>query len=227
MANEATKENKPEPIRFPVRIGDTDIVLGADKEKHGLVSYSKPGVGFDLVREPYYVLNLYRIMFDRRLNGIARYEPFTIQEQSPNRLVLHWEPTEVNPCVMEAAYTIVDETTIDLTVTVEAAVRPLSNYELSISSYFDFSLEPYAVLPNWPAKTEDSDLVLHKMEDHPLIRGHYVYLPRENEGGHSLLDGRWMNEKNGKPIAHFVTGPFYGRPVAMIGNDDVHVLQMA
>lgn len=219
-------ETKLETKRIPFQFGDANIVLGADREKHGLVSYRKQGIGFDLVREPYFALNLYRIMNGGCLSGIARTEPFRIESESANKLVLHWEPTPTNPCRMEAVYEIIDAATIDLTISIEAA-SPLSKHELSISSYFDFTLEPYAVLPSWPAKTGDGDMVLHKVEDHPLIRGHYVFLPRDNEAGHTLLDGRWINEKTGKPIAHFVTGPFYGRPIAIMSNEDVHVVQMA
>ncbi|TMV47475.1 hypothetical protein FE783_20965 [Paenibacillus mesophilus] len=224
MAND--QQTAIEKKRFPYRVGDTDIILGADKEKHGLASLRRPEAGFDLVREPYFALNLYRIMFDRRLQGIARYEPIVIKSQSERGLVLEWEPTDVNPCRMEAAYEIVDESTIDLTVSIEA-FKPMSKYEITVSSYFDFAMEPYAIIPKWPAKTDSADMLLHKVEDHPLIKGHYVYLPRDNEAGHTRLDGRWLNEKTGLPIAPFVTGPFYGRAVAVMGTGDLHVVQMA
>ncbi|MFC3767405.1 hypothetical protein ACFOSW_01865 [Paenibacillus sp. GCM10012303] len=212
--------------RYSFRLDDTDIVLGADKGKHGLVSCRVPGIGYDLVREPYYVLNLYRIMNEGRLRAIARNEPFVVSEETASGIRLQWEPTEANPCRMEAVYTIADASTIDLSITIEA-VKPLSGHELTISSYFDFLLEPYAVLPNWPGKKDDSDLHLLKVEDHPYIKGHYVYFPRDNEAAHTHLDGRWLDEKSGKPIAHFVTGPYYGRPIAVMGNEDVHVVQMA
>lgn len=224
MAND--QQSAIKPIRFPYRAGETDIVLGADKEKHGLASLRRPEVGFDLVREPYFALNLYRIMFDRKLQGIARYEPIRVKAQSERGIVLEWEPTEVNPCRMEAVYEIVDEATIDLTISIEAA-KAMSKYEISVSSYFDFAMEPYAIIPKWPARTDSADMLLHKVEDHPLIKGHYVTLPRDNEAGYTRMDGRWLNEKTGLPIAPFVTGPFYGRAVAIMGTGDLHVVQMA
>ncbi|RKN85681.1 hypothetical protein [Paenibacillus ginsengarvi] len=215
-----------EQKRIPLRAGQTELVLGADKERHGLVSMRLPGTGFDIVREPYYALNLYRIMYDRRLQGIARYEPFTVRELSERGVTLHFTPTEVNPCEMEAVYEIKDDSTIDLTVTVEA-FRPASKFEITVSSYFDFALEPYIVFPNWPGRTDSADMLLHKVEDHPLIKGHYVYFPRDNEAGHTRLDGRWLNEKTGLPIAPFVTGPFYGKPVALMSDGAVSIVQMA
>lgn len=224
MANE---QGTPiEKKRTTFHVGNTTIVLGADKEKHGLASLRRPEVGFDLVREPYFALNLYRIMYDRRLHGIARYEPIRVTAESARGLVLEWEPTEVNPCRVEAAYELVDEATIDLTVSIESA-RAASEFEITISSYFDFALEPYAVIPRFPGKLDDADMLLHKVEDHPLIKGHYVYLPRDNKGGHTRLDGRWLNEKTGLPIAPFVTGPFYGRAIAVMGNRDVSAIQLA
>lgn len=224
MANE---QGTPiEQKRTTFHVGNAAIVLGADKEKHGLASLRRPEADFDLVREPYFALNLYRIMYDRRLHGIARYEPISVKSQNDRGLVLEWEPTDINPCRIEAVYDIVDESTIDLTVSIEAA-RAASKYEISVSSYFDFALEPYAVIPKWPAKTDEADMLLHKVEDHPLIKGHYVYLPRDNEGGHTRLDGRWLNEKTGLPIAPFVTGPFYGRAAAVIGSKDLNVIQLA
>lgn len=212
--------------RYSFRLENADMVLGADNGKHGLVSHRVPGIGYDLVRDPYFVLNLYRIMNEGRLRAIARQEPFVVSEESASGIRLQWEPTEANPCRMEAAYTIVDASTIDLILTIEA-MKPLSGHELTVSSYFDFLLEPYAVLPRWPAKTDDSDMHLLKVEDHPYIKGHYVYFPRDNEAAYTHLDGRWLDEKSGKPIAHFVTGPYYGRPIAVMGNEDVHVVQMA
>lgn len=224
MANEQGTEIRK--IRKTVQAGNTTVVLGADREKHGLASLRKEGVGFDIVREPYYALNLYRIMYDRRLHGIARYEPIEVKSESEQGFVLAWEPTDVNPCRIEAAYEVVDESTIDLTLAIEAE-RAVSDFEITVSSYFDFELEPYAVIPTFPGKTTDEHMLLHKMEDHPLLKGHYIYLPRDNGGGHRLLDGRWINEKTGLPIAPFVTGPFYGRAAAVMGNREFSVIQLA
>ncbi|MEF3302258.1 hypothetical protein [Paenibacillus sp. GYB003] len=215
-----------EPVRFRFRIGETEAVLGADKEKHGLVSLRAPGANVELVREPYFALNLYRIMYDRRLHGIARHEPFHVRSRTERGIALEWEATDVNPCRLEAVYELADEATIDLTVSLEAR-RPASKYEITVSSYFDFALEPYAVIPTWPGKTAGADLLLHKVDDHPLLKGHYVYFPRDNEAGRTRMDGRWLNEKTGLPIAPFVTGPFYGKPVALMAGAGIQVLQMA
>ncbi|MFB9756881.1 hypothetical protein ACFFNY_35390 [Paenibacillus hodogayensis] len=212
--------------RYTLRARDTAVVLGADRQRHGLVSLTAPGLERNVVREPYFALNLYRIMHGGRLAAIARYEPFELVYATESGLKLAWQPTEANPCRLEAEYTIVDEATVDLKLFLEAQ-QPLSNYELTVSSYFDFALEPYSVVPSWPGKTAEDDLLLLKLEDHPYIKGHYVYLPRDNSAAHTLLDGRWLDEKSGRPIAHFVTGPCYGVPAAVMGTESLHIVQAA
>lgn len=212
--------------RFSSRVGETEIGFGADKDKHGLVSLRRPEASFDLVREPYFALNLYRIMCDRGLQAIARTEPFLLASQRQREMTLHWEATEANPCRIEAVYTIVDAAAIDLTISIEA-VRRADDYEITVSSYFDFALEPYAIIRKRGGAAGSADLLLHKLEEHPLIKGHYVYLPRDNESGRTRMDGRWLNKKNGLPIASFVTGPFYGKAAAVMGAKELHVIQMA
>lgn len=212
--------------RFTSRVGETEIEFGADKEKHGLVSLRRPEAVFDLVREPYFALNLYRIMCDRGLQAIARTEPFLLASRRQREMKLQWEATEANPCRIEAMYTLVDAATIDLTISIEA-VRTASDYEITVSSYFDFALEPYAIIRKRGGVAGPEEMLLHKLEEHPLIKGHYVYLPRDNAAGRTRMDGRWLNRKNGLPIASFVTGPCYGKAVAIMGTKELHVVQMA
>src|SRR5690606_7904311 len=62
---------------------------------------------------------------------------------------------------------------------------------------------------------------------HPYIKGHYLYFPRDSQAAATRLDGRWMNRKTGQPIAPFVTGPCYGKPIGIMATDKLALVQMA
>jgi hypothetical protein len=215
-----------EEIRYAYRVGNTELTLGADSGKHGLTSVKIGGQPFDLIRSPYFGLNLYRIMYGGRLRGYARTEPFRVKAEAENGITLAWQSTRANPCRLEATYTVLDEFTVELAVSLEA-LEYLPNYELSVSTYFDFALEPYALIPPWPGKTDNADLRLLKLEDHPLVKGHYIYFPRDSKAAATLFDGRWIDGNTGRPIAHFVSGPCYGRPIGIMASNELTAVQMA
>ncbi len=211
--------------RYTFQFPETRLILGADKQRHGIVSLRTQETSGELIREPYFGLNVYRLMSSGKLMGVARYEPFRVTSPAGNRLVLEWEPQDVHPCNMIASYEAINEFVVDFTLSVEA-LKPLERYEVSISSYFDFSLEPYAVISSWPGKNDDADMRLIKMEDHPYIKGHYFCLPRDQQAAHIRTDGRWADPGTGRMIAHHVIGPCYGRPIAIMASKQEYVVQM-
>lgn len=198
--------------------------LRADSERHGLISLRVDPPGIDLVREPYFLLNIYRFMCAGRLLTIARDEPFDVERVSSG-LAVRWRPTEAHPGRVEAVYAL-REDTVDLILTAEVD-QPVAGYEVYISSYFDFSLAPYAVVSIWPGKTDRSDMRLLKLDDNPFLHGHYIVLPRDAGAAAMRFDGRWINARTGRPIAYWASGPFYGRPVAIMARTDLFVVQMA
>lgn len=220
---ETTKKNQP--LRYTYEFPDTKIIFGADQQKHGIVSLKMGDSPLEYIRDPYYGLNVYRLMSGGRLMAIARTEPFKVQESSDSSLTLDWEPTEAHPVKISVTYKI-SESIVDFTLHSET-LAALTNYEISICTYFDFSLEPYAIIGRRPHSSEAADLQLLKVEDHPYIKGYYVCFPRDAYTTHIRTDGRWRNESTGQMIAHHVIGPYYGRPVAIMANEDSYVVQMA
>lgn len=220
-----TNQAEPTEIRHELNGGRTRFILGADSARHGLVSMQTADSTFNFVREPYFALNLYRLMSGGRLKAIARQEPFRIAASTAERLTLEWNETEQHPVRTTASWSLADPDTIDLDLSIEA-LQSLPDYEISISSYFDFALEPYTVISRWPGKTEANDLRLLKVEDHPYIKGYYVCFPRESRSAHLRTDGRWRDEKTGSMIAHHVFGPYFGRAIAIMAQPGQYIVQM-
>lgn len=222
MAQTEPDKEKRYAFDFP----ELRLTLGADAKRHGIVSMRIGGeeAERELIMEPFFALNVYRLMGAGGLIGYARSEPFRASAAADG-LHLDWQPTERHPCKMDGLYRIVDQRTVDFTLSVEA-LQPLERYEVSVSSYFHFMLEPYAMLAAWPGQTEDAEMRLVKMEDHPYIKGHYVCLPRDWKYARTRTDGRWFDRTRDKLIAHHVIGPAYGRPVAVMAGPGVWILQM-
>ncbi|MBP1994205.1 hypothetical protein [Paenibacillus eucommiae] len=220
-AHEAENNDNRYTIEFP----ESRLILGADQQRHGIVSLQMQEISGELIREPYFGLNVYRLMSSGKLMGVARYEPFRVTSFASNRLVLEWEAQDAHPCNMVATYEAINESVLDFTLSVEA-LQQLESYEVSISSYFDFSWEPFAVISSWPGKNDDADMRLIKMEDHPYIKGYYFCLPRDQKAAHIRTDGRWADAATGQMIAHHVIGPCYGRPIAIMASQEGYVVQM-
>lgn len=202
-----------------------EVVLRADARRHGLVCLRRRGSELNLVRQPYFSLNVYRFMSAGKLMAIARDEPFEV-EVRPDGVTLRWQATVAHPARLTAEYAVRDEGTVDVTLTSEVEAR-LEGYEVYLSSYFDFALEPYAVLPSWPGRTGAGDQRLVKLVDSPLIHGNYLVFPRDSRAASQRFDGRWIDAKTGKLIAPWVSGPFYGRPAAVMARPGEYVVQMA
>ncbi len=191
-----------------------NIELAATKERHGVVSLTTGENHPEVVRDPYFLMNIYRVLADKKLQTVARDEPFT-SEKRDDGLTLHWQANETLPLEMRAVYTIENDTTLTLDFWVRAA-RDLEDLEISISSYFDFAYEPFGVLDIVSQdEARQSQPVLWKAEDQPFVRGHYIHLPRDDKGTLLRLDGRW-NGDNGKTIAPAVYGPEFAWPVAVM-----------
>jgi hypothetical protein len=190
------------------------LQLGATKERHGVVSLTTGESHPNAVREPYFLMNIYRVLADKKLWTIARDEPFTADWREDG-LTLHWQPGETLPLEMRADYRVEDNGDLTLDFWVRAA-RDLEDLEISVSSYFDFAYEPYGVL-DIVSQDEQRQLQpqLWKAEDQTFVRGHYIHLPRDDKGTLLRLDGRWNNAE-GKTIAPAVYGPQFAWPVAVM-----------
>jgi len=190
------------------------VELGATRERHGVVSLTTGAHQPNVVREPYFLLNIYRVLADRKLWTIARSEPFTT-EWRDDGMALRWQPNETLPLEMRAAYTFDEGGGLTLDFWVRAA-RELEDLEISVSSYFDFAYEPFGVL-NIVTQDEArrAQPVLWKAEDQVFVRGHYIHLPRDDKGALLRMDGRW-NNADGKCIAPAVYGPQFAWPVAVM-----------
>jgi hypothetical protein len=195
------------------------LELGATKERHGVVSLTTGENQPNVVREPYFLMNIYRVLADKKLLTIARDEPFET-ELCEDGLTLHWQPNETLPLEMRAIYTIENDGSLTLDFWIRAA-RDLEDLEISVSSYFDFAYEPWGVLDIVSQdEARKSQPVLWKAEDQPFVRGHYIHLPRDDKGTLLRLDGRW-NDDNGKTIAPAVYGPQFAWPVAVMAAPDL------
>jgi hypothetical protein len=191
-----------------------NLKLGATKERHGVVSLTTGENQPNVVREPYFLMNIYRVLADKKLQTIARDEPFET-ERREDGLTLHWQPTETLPLEMRAVYTIENSGNLTLDFWIRAA-RDLEDLEISVSSYFDFAYEPFGVLDIVSQdELRQSQPVLWKAEDQPFVRGYYIHLPRDDKGSLLRMDGRW-NGDNGKTIAPAVYGPQFAWPVAVM-----------
>ena len=247
--------------RYRVQTPGMALELRADGRQHGIVSLRAAGTagqgqastagqgrastagqgqagdGHELVRERLFLLNVYRLLCTGRLMAIARDEPFEAALEG-QQLVIRWQPTEAHPARLTAAYTTSAPDTIDVDITVTAE-RDVPDYEVLTSSYFDYSLEPYAVVPARPGRppgvsplgtapgtAEPADLRFFRLERSPFLQGHYVLLGRDLEAVRTRLDGRY-NNTGGHPVARFVAGPPYALPVGVMGNDTRHVVQLA
>ena len=209
-----------------------NLKLGATKEKHGVISLTTGENQPEVVRDPYFLLNIYRVLADKKLQTVARDEPFTSEEREDG-LTLHWQANETLPLEMRAAYTVENDATTTLDFWIRAA-RDLEDLEISVSSYFDFAYEPYGVLDIISQdEARKSQPVLWKSEDQTFVRGHYIHLPRDDKATLLRLDGRW-NGENGKTIAPAVYGPEFAWPVAVMaapnlknenGEDGVFIVQ--
>lgn len=203
----------------------TEMILEANPDKHGIVSLIRPELSDNLVQPNIFLMNLYRLNSSGVFRGLARSEPFTVTEPDSRTITLHFGETEVHPLQMQATYTVHNENVIDLDLSLKSA-QALSKYEVFVSSYFHHAVQPHAVIPHWPGKTADEDMLLYKLEDQPFYKGHYIYLPRDDRAVHSFFDGRW-HDNNGARIIEMVAGPSYGKPLAVMTNDDLTIIQMA
>lgn len=206
----ATEENKT----WHNEQKNIGLKLGATKERHGVVSLSTGENQPEVVRDPYFLMNIYRVLADKKLWTVARDEPFTT-EQREDGITLHWQSNETLPLEMRAVYTVEKSGDLTLNFWVRAA-RGLEGLEISVSSYFDFAYEPFGVLDIVSQDdARQSQPILWKAEDQTFVRGHYIHLPRDDKGTLLRLDGRW-NDDNGKTIAPAVYGPEYAWPVAVM-----------
>lgn len=202
------------------------VKLDGDEKRHGIVSLTTGENQPDIVREPYFLMNIYRVLADGKLWTIARGEPFSTDWHGDG-VTLHWNPTSTLPAELRASYVVEEDATVTLRFRVRA-VRDLERFEVSVGSYFDFAYEPYAVLSvDSQDGTRQRHPVLWKAEDQPLLRGHYVHLPRDDQGSITRMDGRWNDSATGKSIAPAVYGPEYGWPVAAMASREhqVYVVQ--
>lgn len=216
---------KFEEVRYSFSFPSTKVVLAADSQRHGIVALQTGKSPLNLIREPYYGLNVYRLMSSGQLMAIARSEPFQVTEATEQRMVLDWQSTSAHPVKLNAAYELVDETTIDFTLSA-VALQPLEGYEISICTYFDFSMEPYTVIADKQPGHSEGALQLFKVEDHPYVKGYYVCFPRDARTAHMRTDGRWRDNNTGNMIAHHVIGPYYGKPIAIMANKEHYIVQM-
>lgn len=203
-----------------------EIKLDGDEKRHGIVSLTTGKGQPNMVRDPYFLLNIYRVLADGKLWTVARSEPFTTDWHT-NGVTLHWNPTATLPAELRASYVVEDDASVTLRFRVRA-VRDLARFEISVGSYFDFSYEPYAVLSINPQDgTHVRQPVLWKAEDQAFVRGHYIHLPRDDQGSITRMDGRWNNPETGKTIAPAVYGPEYGEPVAVMASAEhqIYVVQ--
>ena len=206
----------------------TKLELGATKERHGVVSLTTGEGHPNVVRELYFLMNVYRVLADKKLHAIARDEPFETQRRE-NGMTLHWQANETLPLEMRADYCMESDGDLTLDFWVRAA-RDVEDLEISVSSYFDFAYEPFGVLDIVSQDDErKSQPILWKAEDQAFVRGHYIHLPRDDKGTLLRLDGRW-NDDNGKTIAPAVYGPQFAMPVAVMaapnlvnGNDETGI----
>lgn len=188
------------------------LQLDGTPKRHGIVSLTTADSHPNAVREPYFLMNIYRVLADGKLWTVARDEPFTTEPQE-NGLALHWKPTDTLPVEMRATYVVQQDSSLTLELWVRA-MQDLARFEISVSSYFDFAYEPYGVLDlGQQDGTKQKQLALWKAEDQPFVRGHYIHLSRDDQGTMTRMDGRWNNEA-GISIAPAVYGPHYGQPVA-------------
>jgi len=202
------------------------VKLDGDEKRHGIVSLTTGDGQPDIVRDPYFLMNIYRVLADGKLWTIARGEPFTTDWHGDG-MTLHWNPTATLPAELRASYVVEDDATVTLRFRVRA-VRDLKQFEVSVGSYFDFSYEPYAVLSLDPQNgSRLRQPVLWKAEDQDFVRGHYIHLPRDDQGSITRMDGRWNSPETGKSIAPAVYGPEYGWPVAVMASKEqqIYVVQ--
>jgi len=202
------------------------VKLDGGEKRHGIVSLTTGDGQPDIVREPYFLMNIYRVLADGKLWTVARGEPFTTDWHGDG-MTLHWNPTATLPAELRASYVVEDDATVTLHFRVRA-VRDLARLEVSVGSYFDFSYEPYAVLSVDPQDgTRQRQPVLWKAEDQDLVRGHYIHLPRDDQGSITRMDGRWNSPETGKSIAPAVYGPEYCWPLAVMASKEhqVYVVQ--
>lgn len=218
-------QKNPEDIRYTYSFPDHSVVLAADSKRHGVVAIQPEGTAVNLIREPYFGLNVYRLLNEGQLMAIARAEPFQVAERTSTLLSLDWETTTAHPVKLDVSYELKDAATIDFKLSATAQ-QALQSYEISISSYFDFSMEPYAVISAKAPGTDGEQLLL-KVEDHPYIKGYYVCFPRDARTAHLRTDGRWRDGRTGQMIAHHVFGPYYGLPIAIMANQDHYIVQMS
>lgn len=190
------------------------LTLDGTPKRHGIVSLTTAPSHPNAVREPYFLLNVYRVLADGKLWTVARDEPFTVEPRE-NGQILHWQPTATLPVEMRAAYQVQDDDSLTLELWVRAAAD-LARFEISVSSYFDFAYEPYGVIDlDVQDGSHQKQPALWKAEDQPFVRGHYIHLSRDDQGTMTRMDGRWNNEA-GQCIAPAVYGPHYGQPAAVM-----------
>ena len=208
------------------------VELRADAERRGITSLraadtavpGQVGPGRELVRERMYLLNVYRLMCTGRLMAITHDEPVHASLED-DTLCIRWQPTEAHPIHLAAAYRISAPDTIDVDFRVTAD-QDVPDFEVLTSSYFDFALEPYAVVPARPSRSGPDDLRFFRLERSPFLQGYYVLLGRDLEAARTRWDGRYHNTA-GHPPAWFVSGPAYGLPVGVMGNETMHLVQVA
>lgn len=211
-------------VRSTHKTEHAEIVLLGDASRHGVVGFNQEGRDLNLVREPYFHLNVYRFMDKGRLMAIARDQPFQT-EHAPSGMTLRWQATQEHPAELTAEYRVSDPATVDVHLTSQT-LEPLQGYEVYLSSYFDFSMDPYMVIPSLPGKEDDGDQILLKVCHNPLINRYYVVFPRDAQAAALRFDGRWINPDTGKIIAHWVTGPVFSHPIVLMARADEYVVQM-
>ncbi len=211
-------------VRLTHKTQQAEIILQGDATRHGVVGLRQPGNELNLVREPYFHLNVYRFMDRGRLMAIARDQPFQTEHTSSG-MTLRWQATQEHPAELTAEYRVSDPATVDVHLTSQT-LQPLKAYEVYLSSYFDFSMDPYIVIPSLPGKVEDGDQILLKLEHNDLINRHYLVFPRDSRSAALRFDGRWLDSNSGKVIAHWVSGPAFSHPIVVMSHGDAFVVQM-
>lgn len=209
------------------RVHDTELAqltLLGERSKHGVVDFRQHGSGLNLVRQPYYQLNVYRFMDQGRLMAIARDEPFETKINEDG-MTLKWQATDDHPAELDVEYRVSDPAIIDLFLT-SRTLQPLRNYEVYLSSYFDFSMDPYIVLPDFRGKTERADQRIAKLVDNEIVHSHYLVFPKDERSATLRMDGRWNDPSTGKTIAYWVTGPSPAFPIVFMARDKEYIVQM-
>ena len=76
MGGASEQHQRAEGVEYRFHSAPYEVVLRADAKRHGLVCLRRQGSELNLVRQPYFSLNVYRFMSAGTLMAIAHDEPF-------------------------------------------------------------------------------------------------------------------------------------------------------